>query len=191
MPWIANNAGEEINSEYRAEGCARRRAEYIRRNKRIAEQTLECRAGDAQRSSNHHCGEHARPAHLQYDILNCRRRTGGVPGEFRHQHIKEIGEGDRIAAHGESERKSREENAKRDEQTRSGGASHDWKISVPSRQHTLDLRVVGRHVIEAAVEFARERANILGKLHWIENLCEPPQSGQPVDRRREIDPTER
>jgi hypothetical protein len=48
-------------------------AASTRRHQRIAEQALERGAGDRERGADQHGGQHARPAHQQDDVLDCRR----------------------------------------------------------------------------------------------------------------------
>src|SRR5215472_2355584 len=54
----------------------------------------------------------------------------------------------------------------------------------------VDISVRRRHMIEAGIKVARERADIFIEMIRIKNLCQPPQPDQPIDGRREIDPTE-
>ena len=75
----------------------------------------------------------------------------------------------------------------------SGGAGHAAQ-SYQSRPAStlLDLRVGRRHMIEAPCRNRGVSAPMSsGKLLRIEDLGEPPQPDQPVDRRREVDPAER
>ena len=53
-------------------------AENVGRDQRIAEQALECGAGDRERRADQHGGEHARPAHQQHDVLDRGRRRASA-----------------------------------------------------------------------------------------------------------------
>src|SRR5262245_24121035 len=62
---------------------------------------------------------------------------------------------------------------------------------VSSCEHSLDLRLARRDMIEARVEIAGEGPQVLGELFRIENLRQPPQAYQSVHARRKVDPAER
>src|SRR5262245_14832409 len=67
----------------------------------------------------------------------------------------------------------------------------EYDKSIPPGQRAIDLRGVGRHVVVARVELARQLPQILREQVGIEDLAEPPQPDQAVHRRREVDPAER
>ena len=46
--------------------------------------------------------------------------------------------------------------------------------SIPACQHAVDLPIVGRDVVKARVELARQRPQILRKQIRIKNPCKPP-----------------
>ena len=62
---MPNTPSEKIDAEHGAERRARGGAEDVGRDQRIAEQALECGAGDRERRADQHRRDHARPAHLQ------------------------------------------------------------------------------------------------------------------------------
>src|SRR5262245_9506150 len=63
--------------------------------------------------------------------------------------------------------------------------------SVPSGEDVRDLIVGWCHVVEGAIERARQLMHVLGKARRIKDPRKPPQPDQPVDRWREVDPAER
>src|SRR5215475_9945879 len=56
-------------------------------------------------------------------------------------------------------------------------------LSLPPRQHTVEIGVRRRHVIEARVEIARQLADVFLEMLGVENLRQPPQPDQAIDRR--------
>ena len=46
-------------------------------------------------------------------------------------------------------------------------------LTLPSRQHTVEIGIRRRHVIEARVEVARQRADVFLEMIGIENLRQP------------------
>src|SRR5262245_46264598 len=64
-------------------------------------------------------------------------------------------------------------------------------VSLPPRQHTVEIGVRRRHVVEARVELARLRADVFLEVAGIEDLRQPAQPDQAVDRGRKIDPAKR
>src|SRR5262245_2854765 len=68
--------------------------------------------------------------------------------------------------------------------------SAERATSTPSCEQACDLIVVRRHMIEHGVEFAGQVAQILRKARRIENLRQPPEPDQPIDRGWKVDPAE-
>src|SRR5262245_41810791 len=64
-------------------------------------------------------------------------------------------------------------------------------LSLPPRQHTVEIGVRRRHMIEALVEITRQRADVFLEMLGVEDLRQPPQPDQAIDRGREVDPAER
>ena len=68
-------------------------------------------------------------------------------------------------------------------------ATHCGKLLPATFEHTVDIGVGRRHMIETRIELARQRVHVLIEVLGIENLRQPPEPDQPVDRWREIDPS--
>ena len=118
------HAEREIDAEHGAKRRARRCPQNIRRDQRVAKQSLKRRAGHRERRADQHRRHHARPAHLPYDAFDRRRYVAARTAQLRDEHADEITKRYRIAPDRQRQQQGLRSGPRSRSQIRAGRIGH-------------------------------------------------------------------